>query len=281
MSILLDSLSQKEQETQRPPDIHDAHFNDVEKSFDEHDTKQANLWRKLAFVLLFLFLVSSLYYAYKLHKASGQLLGEPQSVLETKPIRQEVSKVLVEKPVEKPQKRRQSRQAESASIAAYRTPDDEGKLNVLQRYQQEQKRLEAEAEKRRLQAIREEKARQLAASSEEVVKQPKTQTVWSPSETKEVSKAEDYIHAEPAEMAADLGSAVSWESLSSEEKKRFPKLEVNSYVVSKNPNKSFVIMKSRFYKINQFITADLILRDITQTHIMIEFNDKLVKLPLK
>ncbi|WP_444995466.1 hypothetical protein [Aliikangiella sp. IMCC44359] len=69
--------------------------------------------------------------------------------------------------------------------------------------------------------------------------------------------------------------------LSDELKSQFPNLVIDSYVVAATPADSFVILDGSFYKLNQVIAPDLILRDISKQHIVVEFHSQLVKVPLK
>ncbi|TQV74876.1 hypothetical protein FLL45_07910 [Aliikangiella marina] len=79
--------------------------------------------------------------------------------------------------------------------------------------------------------------------------------------------------------AGSEGAPLTLEALSAEMRQQFPNIEINSFVVSENPENSFVILDGNFYKINQVIAPNLILRDISKEAIVIEFKGQKVSLP--
>ncbi len=285
MSILLDSLRQKDKEQQVPvPDIHAYHFDDEDLKTENDNNNQTKLWRVLAFILLFLFLVSSLYYAYKLNKSSDQLLGNPEKNISANPAMLKAVKPSVKKSAMGTQQtsaqstKENIRKEKAPALKVSRTQAEGNKTNVLQRHVEERKWLEQE--KQRLQAIKDAQRKQSVIRTAEAIKSQQ-QVENLPSQVKNQEQAVEFIDAKPAEISKEIGPAIAWQELSSDEKKQFPQLQIGSYVISDNPHKSFVIMQNRFYKINQFITPDLILRDITTGYIVVEFNNKLVNVPLK
>jgi hypothetical protein len=296
MSILLDSLTQKEKEEQPSiPDIHAEHFDDG--SSLDYSQEPVNYWKAAAFFLLFLFLVGLIYYIYQSSKFHNQLLHEPHSVNN---VQTEPNKVYDTNNVSSSSSLAlQSNESHtSAKSKVFRTQSEANKTNVLQRHVEEKKWLERQREIQRMRSI--DYSQRIAQDSisttgleaiqsekrePQRVIEPPTSNSFDIANNSDIidssSEEVEFLDTQPSEMSKDIGLAISWEELSVEEKQRFPRLEIDSYVVSSNPNKSFIILKGRFYKINQFISADLILREITNKYVAIEFDNKLVNIPFK
>lgn len=76
-------------------------------------------------------------------------------------------------------------------------------------------------------------------------------------------------------------ATLSLEELPQDLRSQFPNIEINSFVVAENPQDSFVILDGSFYKINQVIAVDLVLREIGKDAIVVEFKGQKVSLPNK
>ena len=84
---------------------------------------------------------------------------------------------------------------------------------------------------------------------------------------------------EPAKEAVQNSVSVLLEELPLQLQQQFPQININSYVVSNNEQDSFVILDGSFFKANQTIMPDLILRKINKENMLIEFHSYLVKIP--
>ncbi len=70
---------------------------------------------------------------------------------------------------------------------------------------------------------------------------------------------------------------VNFESLSVEEQQRFPELKINSYAVSSNPSKSFVVLNDIFYAQGETIAPHLVLVAIDNNSIILNYKNKLIR----
>ncbi|WP_196139523.1 general secretion pathway protein GspB [Aliikangiella sp. G2MR2-5] len=85
----------------------------------------------------------------------------------------------------------------------------------------------------------------------------------------------------PVKQSTASRPKVFREELPPELKASFPEINIGSYVVADDPEKSFVILDGSFYKINQVIAPQMILREIGQKEIVVEFHQYMVKIPHK
>ena len=74
---------------------------------------------------------------------------------------------------------------------------------------------------------------------------------------------------------------LSIDELSPELRQQLPLININSYVVAETANDSFVILDGAFYKVDQVIAPNLILREITNDEIVVDFKSQRIKIPHK
>ncbi|MCF6193145.1 MAG: general secretion pathway protein GspB [Kangiellaceae bacterium] len=70
---------------------------------------------------------------------------------------------------------------------------------------------------------------------------------------------------------------VSFESLNAQEKREFPELAINSYAVSSNPAKSFVVLNGAFYGEGETIAPHLKLVLIDDDGIVVNYINRLIR----
>jgi len=70
---------------------------------------------------------------------------------------------------------------------------------------------------------------------------------------------------------------VSFESLNAQEKREFPELAINSYAVSSNPAKSFVVLNGAFYGEGETIAPHLKLVIIDDDGIVVSYRNRLIR----
>jgi hypothetical protein len=70
---------------------------------------------------------------------------------------------------------------------------------------------------------------------------------------------------------------ISFESLNAQERREFPELAINSYAVSSNPAKSFVVLNGAFYGPGETIAPHLKLVLIDDDGIVISYKNRLIR----
>jgi len=70
---------------------------------------------------------------------------------------------------------------------------------------------------------------------------------------------------------------VEFETLSKDEKLKLPNIEINSYAVSSNKKKSFVVLNGKFYTENETIAPQLTLRKIEKNSIVLQYKNRLIR----
>ena len=253
MSILLESLN-KEAPSQdaQVPNMHESHFDD-DMLGDEWLLRRVKLWQFIAIVAIIGVAISWIGFYHHLDKV--QSLSNKLET-ENSELKSQLNKAL-----------------QTASTLAAKANLNQAPVNASQNVAtaspvntpvaSEQATPAADAESVNKQ--------QYVPKKRQPVKRPKPVAVDSGT-SKETT---------PATVANNTsqGGAVSKEELSADLYAQFPNIEINSFVVADNPKDSFVILDGSFYKENQVIAPDLILREISKEYILVEFHTQLVKLP--
>jgi len=73
------------------------------------------------------------------------------------------------------------------------------------------------------------------------------------------------------------GSVIDFESLSIAEQQEIPELEISSYAVSSNVNKSFVVLNGAFYGQGEIIAPNLVLVRIEKKSIVVRYKQQLIR----
>ena len=252
MSILLESLSQDNKPpNNNVPDIHSTHFDD-EMLGDEWLIKRVKVWRLASAVLLIVLVASWLFFYLQLSSSSFQAetVGHEALIVTDVPKKQQQlveSSVVENQPVLEEKLLEEQRPIEKASPNSKMVNKNEF---TMQNYAPQK---------------RENSSKSVSAADV---------NISSPS-VKSVAASK----VKSGDNSA-VGTALLVNELSEDLQSKFPKIEINSYVVADSAKDSFVILDGGFYKIDQVIAPDLILRKIANQEIVVEFHSQLVKIPL-
>lgn len=244
LSILLESLSQQNKDSNlhshQVPDVSDSHFD--EQVFDDSGLyRRVRLWRLSAITLLLLLLASWSYFVLKLDKAE---VGRSE-------VNKVIGKVVNDEAI--------NITAEVSEQPAKTTPP-------RRVYKPQKRQLEAGA--------------QIQHNNVQDNPEIKQDVQFDAAKTSAATQNNQLVPvAADSPQVKAPGAAILKEQLSADLQSQFPQIEIDSYVVADSAEKSFVILDGAFYKVNQVIAPDLILRDISRTHLVVEFHSQLVKLP--
>ncbi len=247
MSILLETLNHQSNEQQKTstdlPNVHSSHYDD-EMLGDERLFRQLKLWRLTCFILLITLIVS---WSFFWITSTGSVIDNQRQDNFTKQLN---GKELTGHSESKNESIQSIAKVETAPVISTEIPDKTKEITQKPTYVP-QKRV--------------------------VDNTPERSKIIKP--TTNTQKAEKPKPVNRKNQNFEL--AIYKEELPSELLELFPLIVINSYVISDDAEKSFVIMDGAFYKINQVIAPDLTLRQITAEQIVVEFYDQLVKIKLK
>lgn len=244
LSILLDSLKLKKQESQEKeevPSIHDVHFNE-EMLGDEWLSEQLKRWKLLSAGLSVLLIVSWVYFFYQ-NRADTQpniRTADSVSPLTEEPVLGEAVSDLAMPPADN----RLSLKKKTGAV-------EKKSLSIKQKYTPQM--------------------RKKVTSSPEIAQNNKAN----------LSAPNNRVKRSRPKSAKATGPAISKDELSEERRQQFPEVKIDSYVVADTPEDSFIILDGGFYKVNQVIAPNLLLRQIKKEHMVVEFHSQLVTIPYK
>ncbi len=276
MSILLDSLEKnKDEENNAVPDVHASHFDD-EMLSDEWLLTRVKRWQYIALCLALALITSWFYFYFNTSKLSleqqgknvglNQSISSQPSVVESKPEQNktnskvESAKANLEFASGSQQTEVGLAKSQSASSGATDKAIDTSTLDESQNANQiENNKVVYQPKKRELK-------QNTQAAKTSITTQAKTKNV----KNTQVKSA-----------VTQNSPAIFFDELPLNLQESFPSIELGSYVVSDSSENSFVIIDGGFYKINQVIAPDMVLRGINTDHILVEFKSYYVKLPHK
>lgn len=263
MSILLESLNQSQTEERKSiPSVDDSHFDD-EMMSDEWLLAKVKFWRHTSFVLCVLLLTSlaALFFvmnslpqqqsaaSFSKDVGSENELGDTQAptlVAEEK----RVESNLATKTNDEPKK------TNSAKASADELSHQQGVIKQV--YKPTKKSIESNNQSQTSGIANQSKSDLSANESASQVSSNSTGTV----------------------NGADSGTATKesteFEGLSNSEKSELPALEISSYAVSSNPNKSFVVLNGSFYGPGETIAPYLTLVSINKEGIVVKYKGRLI-----
>lgn len=257
MSILLDSLSQQNKtnenaegfNTQNPavPNLDVSHFDD-EMLGDEWIIKRANQWKLVALMTIGLLVLSWGYFLYYEKTDDNQNKSEASSSsVSPSVIKPESTKILGNQEVVKSTLKQNKIESLQKNNFVKNQNDSVESFSMVSQIKKQQYKPEK---------------RIVTASN------------------KSDSNKENELSTKAIKVTKITEPAVFLEELSLQEQEDFPEIKIDSYIISDKPQESFVILDNKFYKMNQLISTDLILREITKENILLEYQSKLVKIPL-
>ena len=261
MSILLESLSQQPSAPKNSvPDVHVSHFDD-EMLGDDWLVSRVKIWRGICILLAVLLISSWVYFYYKLQEKKDTFMREvttENSQLARPSENLTTGQIAPLKPVEVPAA--VNNQAQTATVASQSVTDSDANF----------------------QSVPQQDTVDQEAISKQVYRPQKRAVADNPVASESPSTKPESLQQKPEIKQASTEQRITlWHAeLSEELKSQFPNIEINSYVVADTPDDSFVILDGSFYKINQVIAPQLILREITSGYILVEFQSQRVKLPL-
>lgn len=251
MSILLDHLSQQQKDSEKNannniaqhglPDLAVSHFDD-ELLGDEWLMRRAKNWRLIAFILALLLIFSWSWFAYYFFKADLEQKEAEQQKTEQQTANQKNSDQ--QSLLAPPESEKNSQMVEASSSNVEKAPNSNRQQPAIKKAFKPEKRPAKSIEN--------------SHRSNSPAKQPQF-----------VEKS-----------ASQKQTLVLLEELSSEEQQDFSQVNINSYVISDDADKSFIIMDDQLFRVNQRVTEKLVLRGITAEHIIFEYQSKLVKMSL-
>jgi len=240
MSILLESLNQsKDEKNADVPSVADSHFDD-EMLSDEWLLKKLKTWRLFVVYLLVFVLVSVSFFYYYIRTTENKI-SELSIQLEEMMIN---NKVLM-----------------SNSPKNGLTKEND---------------ISQQSEKKLIKT-------QVRLPENSISGTSKTATIksqYQPQKQK-VSDATNSINRQSkrliSEQAITPGKPTEFESLSEVEKNELPDLEIASYAVSSNPQKSFIVLNGAFYAQGEIIAPHLELISIDNDGIVIRYKGRFIR----
>lgn len=248
MSILLESLNQSKSPTGNSPDngvpsVDDSHFDD-EMLSDEWLLKKLLFWKSISGILLLVLFASwTGFYFYS--PISINKVAYPVSKFEeneTIPNSQE-------------QLAKEVEHKESSKLE-----EDASSVFVDEQTNIENTEIENEPEKTSSQTKEKYQPKKIAKAS-----------VVAPA-------GENVIESQaPQNNLNQTDQVVEFGSLTEIEKQELPELEISSYAVSNNPEKSFVVLNGAFYGQGETIAPHLILISIDKEGIILRYKGKMIR----
>jgi len=119
-----------------------------------------------------------------------------------------------------------------------------------------------------------EKEQQITASNAKQKYKPTKQKIIR---EKKVSSSSPVQESISSKSLVPSSKPIEFESLSEQERSEIPDLEINSYAVSSNANKSFVVLNGSFYGQGEIIAPHLVLVSIDKEGIVIKYKNKLIR----
>ena len=257
MSILLESLSQQNASNESEvPDLSDNHFDD-ELLGDEWLIKRVKIWRVIA-IALFVLLIASWLFFYQ------QMNSVPRSQNSSNQILAHFANQDSASATERVESKTTNNQSSSSQRKPADSPvlTEQTELTVAQQNVTEKKVYKPQKREN--------------TQSKTINSAQASTTGNSGSIQKKESAPASQTVAETS-----LGATLSVQELSEDLRNQFPNIEINSFVVAEDPEDSFVILDGSFYKMNQVIAPNLILREIGKDAIVVEFKGQKVSLPNK
>lgn len=244
MSILLESLNKEpSSQTNQVPDIHDSHFDD-DMLGDEWLLRRVKIWQIVSLILVALLVISGFVFY---NKISQEKLLSEKLMAENSELKSQLDEAL------------------QPSVSTTVQEKVEVSPPVVQENTSTiEKTLSTENE---------------TPSAKQQYIPKKREVVEAPVKTVSKNTSDRPVTAETKSNNTSQGSVLTKEELSEDLREQFPNIQINSFVVADNPQDSFVILDGSFYKVNQVIAPDLILREISKEYILVEFHTQLVKLP--
>lgn len=256
MSILLESLNQSKPSTGNSqdgsvPSVDDSHFDD-EMLSDEWLLKKLLVWKIISAILLAALLVSwtgfYLYSSTSVSKVDHPVLQAEQNatILDSQEL---VSTVDENKEISKTG-------AEVSKVLAEQRSNDEdaGAANKSEILSSQTK------EKYQPKKIEKSSIGPTAEQNKVIVSVEKKLT-GDPAQQENMNKSEQVIE---------------FDSLSEMEKQELPELEITSYAVSSNPEKSFVVLNGAFYGQGETISPFLVLISINKEGILLRYKGRMI-----
>ena len=279
MSILLDSLEKNKDEAQNAvPDVHASHFDD-EMLSDEWLLARVKRWQYLSLCLALALVTSWFYFYFNSSELPVSNQGIDTSLVQPKGASTDVSEAKLE----------QSGSASKAEMAKAEIEniDSNQKSNslVTQEKRAESQTASSDTDNASNTSVVDESQNSSQLENNKVVYQPKKRETKPHNQTAQnsnsLAKTKSVQNTQVKSAATQKSPAIFFEELPLNLQETFPSIELGSYVVSDNSENSFVIIDGGFYKINQVIAPDMILRGINTDHILVEFKSYYVKLPHK
>jgi len=267
MSILLESLNQSKEDNKGDvPSVTDSHFDD-EMLSDEWLLKKLKMWRIFsAYLLVFVIVSVSFFYYYittSENKISELSLQLEQAMINNKNLISNNSKAILTK------------------------ENDNSQQSELVQPIEETNGKESSRADNRFTEIK-----KTAITTTESSSSPTIKTQYQPQK----QKANDSINStnindisnsksstDRQSKFSDSGQSISpdkpteFESLSEIEKSELPDLEISSYAVSSNPQKSFVVLNGAFYGQGEVIAPNLELISINKEGIVIRYKGRFIR----
>ena len=239
MSILLESLKQsKKQEDNDIPSLSDSHFDD-EMLSDEWLLDRVKLWKTAAFSLLSLLLLVLIagYVYWPKVKTLPAVILPSLAINETN--------------------------VSSNADSIFSTTSDTGESDLSAPVIMAAGNLISS----------DPKEQKIAKYQPKIVERP-----FESQDHKEFSTQKNQANKQ-ATISTGVQSniTVSFESLNAQEKREFPELAINSYAVSSNPAKSFVVLNDAFYSEGETIAPHLKLVLIDDDGIVVSYKNRLVR----
>lgn len=250
MSILLESLNQSKNSDNSSsnnivPRVEDSHFDDEILS-DEWILKKLFAWKIISGLLFAVLLASwTMFYFYP-NKSVDQLQeNAPNSEPQTFPATSKNQPVV--------------------------TTDIEEKSELISK----SKSIEESLAKR--EKITSKNVNDIEQPAENIKQKYQPKKLKSSTDVNQINKKQAKVTTTQATAPQkETGQAVEFESLSEFEKQQLPELEISSYAVSSNADKSFVVLNGAFYGQGETIAPHLVLILIDKEGILIRYKGKLI-----
>ena len=252
MSILLDSLKQKkDDEGMTIPSVHDSHFDD-EMLNDDALIKSNQLW-KLTSILLFIILSFSWIYFYLgISRNSESSTNINFRLTEDKPIIEQPRNLAKRNTSETTETNLNKEYISRTSSVLVNNKSNDGNDNSRRNQYQPQKR-----------KIFEGNVSRVSFSKQNIVQKNEPSRPFSNSDF--------------ANSLYSSKNAISYDELSTELLIELPNLKIDSYAVSSNPKKSFIVLNGSFYGVGETIAPNLKILSIDEKNVLFKYKSQLIK----
>jgi len=257
VSILLDSLKQKQDEEGRiVPSVHNSHFDD-EMLNDDALIRSNQLWKLTSILLLIVLSMSWIYFYLDISRTSEHSVKRSPRLIEEQ--HENLTKRNVAETIEENINKVDKNGVDiikPSVVLVNNINNDENENSRNNQYQP--------------------KKRETLSDSFSRVNVSKN-SISNKNSIQKNKPSQSISHSDFSNKPDSSEDAIFYEELSTELLMNLPSLDIDSYAVSSNPKKSFIVLNGSFYGEGEAISPNLILLSIDKKNVLFRYKNQLIK----